>query len=62
MQRERRASGCSEDGLEQRDQLVEFERRRWFFIEAARVRAGDMYADPLILGDFGLCKGLLAKL
>ena len=30
-------------------------------IEAARNRAGDMFADPLILGDFGVCKGLLAK-
>ena len=31
-------------------------------IEAARVRAGDMFADPLILGDLGVCKGLLPKL
>jgi hypothetical protein len=31
-------------------------------IEAARNRAGDMFADSLILGDFGVCKGLLAKL
>ena len=25
-------------------------------------RAGNMFADPLILGDFRVCKGLLAKL
>jgi len=31
-------------------------------IEAARVRAGDMFADPLILVDLGVCKGLLPKL
>jgi len=31
-------------------------------IEAARVRAGNMFADPLIAGDFATCKGLLAKM
>lgn len=31
-------------------------------IEAARLRAGNMFADPLIAGDFGTCKSLLAKM
>jgi hypothetical protein len=31
-------------------------------IEAARNRAGNMFADPLIAGDFGICKGLVGKL
>jgi len=31
-------------------------------IDAARLRAGNMFADPLIAGDFATCKGLLAKM
>jgi GMP synthase PP-ATPase subunit len=31
-------------------------------IEAARLRAGNMFADRLIAGDFGICKGMSAKL
>ena len=31
-------------------------------IETARLRAGNMFADPLIAADFGTCKGLLQKL
>ena len=31
-------------------------------IEAARNRAGNMFADPLIAGDFAICKGRLGKL
>jgi hypothetical protein len=31
-------------------------------IDAARNRAGNMFADPLIAGDFATCKGLLGKL
>ena len=31
-------------------------------IETARLRAGNMFADPLIAADFGTCNGLLQKL
>ena len=31
-------------------------------IEMTRLRAGNMFADPLIAGDFATCKALLAKM
>jgi hypothetical protein len=48
--------------IRSRETVVEIGKIYTDRIEAARVRAGNMFADPLILGDFRVCKGLLAKL